>query len=140
MEPSLRDGKRPKVYIAGPMTGKPHHNFPAFDAAKQQLEALGYDVVSPADIDRRFGLTGDEYQGQLPPGIYQQIMLVELYEILSCDFIVLIEGWEESKGADVELRWSRIWKIPAVLLKNVAASDATTLHQLSASGVSPKGY
>ena len=37
------------IYIAGPMSGIPYFNFPAFDTAKAFLILQGWDVVSPAD-------------------------------------------------------------------------------------------
>ena len=39
-----------RVYLAGPMTGLPQFNFPAFDNAEKDLQARGYDVVPPADL------------------------------------------------------------------------------------------
>lgn len=44
--------KKRRIYISGPMRGRQFYNFPAFDAAKQALERIGYEVVSPADMDR----------------------------------------------------------------------------------------
>ena len=44
-----------RVYIAGRMRGLPLFNFPAFDAARDRLEALGIEVLSPADMDRAAG-------------------------------------------------------------------------------------
>lgn len=44
-----------RVYIAGRMRGVPLFNFPAFDAARDRLEALGIEVLSPADMDRAAG-------------------------------------------------------------------------------------
>ena len=40
-----------RVYIAGPMTGIPQYNFPEFDRVATLLRAMGYDVVSPAELD-----------------------------------------------------------------------------------------
>lgn len=40
-----------RLYIAGPMSGLPQFNFPAFYAAAEALRAQGYDVVSPAELD-----------------------------------------------------------------------------------------
>ena len=36
-----------KLYIAGPMTGLVAFNFPAFEAARQDLEDAGFEVESP---------------------------------------------------------------------------------------------
>ena len=94
------------------MTGYPEHNFPAFDAAKKLLEGLGCEVVSPADIDRAFGITGNEKPGTIPPRLIQEVMMNELREILSCDVLVGIAGWEKSKGSACEKAWGLNWKKP----------------------------
>ena len=44
-----------RLYIAGPMRGIPQYNFPVFDAARDKAIALGWDAVSPADLDRANG-------------------------------------------------------------------------------------
>ena len=38
-----------RIYLAGPMTGLPDHNFPAFRAAAEGLQQAGWEVVNPAD-------------------------------------------------------------------------------------------
>ena len=40
-----------RLYLAGPMTGLPELNFPAFHAEAARLRALGYEVVNPAEIN-----------------------------------------------------------------------------------------
>ena len=40
-----------RVYVAGPMTGIPQFNYPAFIELQSKLEADGYDIVSPAELD-----------------------------------------------------------------------------------------
>ena len=47
------------VYIAGPMSGYPEFNAPAFAAAKARLEAAGLRVITPVEIgDAVFGSAG----------------------------------------------------------------------------------
>ncbi len=53
--------KKPRVYIASKMSGIPAFNFPAFDAMRVRLTNMGFDVVSPADIDREHGFDGTEW-------------------------------------------------------------------------------
>lgn len=47
--------KKPVVYVAGKMRGVPYYGFPAFDETKNRLTRLGFDVLSPADMDREEG-------------------------------------------------------------------------------------
>ena len=95
------------VYIAGPMTGLPEFNFPAFDAAAAKYRALGYDVISPAEHDRDNGLdvtgmTGDpaELAGKFD---LAEALLWDLVQVAECDGIVLLDGWAGSSGARAEL-------------------------------------
>jgi nucleoside 2-deoxyribosyltransferase len=78
------------IYIAGPMTGIPEFNFPAFHAAAATLRAYGYEVVSPAEIPAEADKPWDYY------------MRKDLAEMLKCDTIYLLRGWDKSKGACLE--------------------------------------
>lgn len=77
-----------KIYIAGPMTGLPESNYPAFNAAASQLRALGHEVQNPAENPKR-----DSWAGYMRLGVAQ---------LVQCDCIVLLPGWSESKGALIE--------------------------------------
>lgn len=89
-----------QIYIAGPMTGHVDHNFPAFDAAKKHFEALGYRVLSPADLDRAVGVF--EHTNELPKNFLREAILRDVVTIYFCDEIYLMKGWETSKGARAE--------------------------------------
>lgn len=89
-----------KAYIAGPMRGYPGHNFDAFDEAAERLTVLGFDVINPAAMDRAAGYDG---VGDFPDGFVREAMRRDLSAICDCDAIVLIAGWEKSKGVAVEL-------------------------------------
>ena len=88
-----------KLYIAGPMTGYDRFNFPAFHAAAAQLRAVGYEVVSPAEMDEAEGFDPTTGQGLRP---FSDYMARDLAAIDGCDGVALLDGWETSAGATKE--------------------------------------
>ncbi len=100
---------KPKtVYIAGPMRGIPLYNFPAFDAAKAELEALGWRVESPADFDREAGydpvlMPADGPWNVLPASLsLRDVAARDLGAVADCDAVCLLPGWQHSQGARTE--------------------------------------
>lgn len=89
-----------KCYVAGPMTGHPEFNYPAFHAAADKLRAMGFEVVSPAELNPvEPDLQVDEdYHRKL----YPSFMRRDIAALIECDHIVMLDGWEESKGASLE--------------------------------------
>lgn len=85
-----------KVYVSGPMKGFSWENCVArFQAAKDEVTALGHEAVSPADIqDESFS--------------YQDYMRADLKLLLDCDVIYMMRGWDESKGAMIEYEVARV--------------------------------
>ena len=83
------------LYIAGPMTGLPEFNYPAFRAAQADLEAAGYDVLNPVDVDTT-GTTDDERT-------WEWYMRRTLKMMLDADAIATLPGWRNSRGAVVEV-------------------------------------
>lgn len=81
-------GKR--IYVAGPMTGYPELNFPAFHAAAATLRAQGHHVENPAEIN------GDTTAQWL------DCMRQDIARLVTCDAVYLLPGWEKSRGARVE--------------------------------------
>lgn len=79
------------VYLAGKMSGVPEWNFPAFNAKAEHLRELGWHVENPADN----GLT-EGYR-------WQDYMREALAQLVKCDYIYLLAGWETSRGAQLEL-------------------------------------
>lgn len=81
---------QPTIYIAGPMTGLPNFNFPAFHAEAARLRGLGYEVVNPAEINPDQHLT------------WEACMKTCIAALVFCDVIRLLPGWQNSKGASLE--------------------------------------
>lgn len=89
-----------KVYISGPMTGKPSLNGKAFYAAERELIATGVQVVNPQRISEVVNRKHAEV-GTVPA--YGDYMRADLLALLSeCSVIYMLEGWEESRGACME--------------------------------------
>ena len=80
------------AYLSGPMTGLPDNGYLAFQAAAERLRAQGVQVISPHEI--------------VPPGAgpwsWAQHMRVDLAALLTADVIVMLPGWEGSRGAQLE--------------------------------------
>lgn len=91
--------KNNRIYIAGPMTGKPGYNFAAFFAAEKYLLERGFEVVNPAKII--IGLFGEKEE--YTPEEVEICIKEEKAELEICDGIYFLRGWESSQGAKREL-------------------------------------
>lgn len=80
-----------KIYIAGPMTGLPEFNYPAFHGAAAMLHANGWHVENPAD------------NPEPACGTWTGYMRMALTQLVSCDTIGLLPGWSQSRDAKVEM-------------------------------------
>lgn len=80
-----------RIYLSGPMTGLPDLNFPAFNAAAARLRALGYLVANPAEINP--DKSAD----------WHECLRADIKALCDCDAIALLDGWETSPGAHLEL-------------------------------------
>jgi hypothetical protein len=100
-----------KVYIAGPMSGIPKFNIPAFDEAARVLRGRGFEVVSPAEVDgpvtREQLLTSENGDhADLPKDEGWSFYLSRDFRILAdggIDVIAVLPGWEKSRGARLEV-------------------------------------
>lgn len=84
-----------RVYLAGPMSGLPGWNYPAFHQAAAALRAAGYQVVNPAE------------NGLPPEAHWEQHMRRDIAALLTCGRLALLPGWAASKGAVLEERIAR---------------------------------
>ena len=77
-----------RVYIAGPMSGLPEFNYPAFFAAEELLREWGLNPQNPARNPEQ-----ENWQG------YMKLAIAML---MTCEAIYLLPGWERSPGALIE--------------------------------------
>jgi hypothetical protein len=96
-----------RIYIAGPIWGTgPDRNREAFVLmAKRIQNSLCAKAVIPHDIEPR------EHAGACPPGRRSEnathnegcYLRADITEMLTCDGIALMPGWQQSVGARTEL-------------------------------------
>jgi len=96
-----------KLYLSGPMSGHPRFNFPLFDAVATDLTNLGHEVWNPAYHDR---IRDPECESR--PGFadgssaswfnWSTVIKEDIRAVTEQEGIVLLPGWETSRGANVE--------------------------------------
>ena len=97
------------------MRGIPQFNFPAFDSVTGQLRRCGYDVVNPAEHDRKVdphiairpGFDTGTATTSVP---LSKLLAWDIRQITRCDAIVVIAKgghWKKSVGVGVELQVAR---------------------------------
>lgn len=99
-----------KFYLAGPMSNIPQFNFPAFHAAAADLRARGYDIISPAEQDSPAvqaaamkSPDGKLLEGKVAGESWGQILARDVQIVADqVDGIILLPGWEKSRGARLE--------------------------------------
>lgn len=104
-----------RVYIAGPIAGKPNGNAADFEAAARMLHDDGHEVVNPHNVQPH------QHEGDCPPGpsagqtadgsdpahTAPCFMRTDMQAMLTCDAIYLLRGWEHSSGAVAEFLAAR---------------------------------
>lgn len=99
-----------KIYLAGPMRGYKDFNFPAFMKAAAELRAQGHEVFNPAENDiKKNGHdinkseTGSIEEAEAKGFDRRDAIMDDLtYIIREAEGIVMLPGWEKSKGANAE--------------------------------------
>jgi hypothetical protein len=122
-----------KVYIAGPMSGYKDWNFPAFFEAERQLEALGYEVTNPAHNDGATVQDALQSAGPVdaPNNLWSDYMKRDLPHVMNVDMVCLLPGWQDSKGASLEVHVARAIGLPLMVLKDEKLIPRVTVLGLS---------
>lgn len=83
------------LYIAGPMSGLPEFNYPAFRKAEADLNQRGHLTLNPVAIEM-WNDTGK-------PQAWEWYMRHALRMVTSSTGMCLLPGWQQSKGANLEV-------------------------------------
>ena len=110
---SLQQLRGKRVYLAGPMSGIKDFNFPAFHNAASDLRDLGVVVFSPAE--EGYG-DGDPETGETPTEEeYRKFLATDVeYIVRHAQAVVVLPGWETSRGAKLEVQTANYLRLPVV--------------------------
>jgi len=93
------------IYVSGPMTGYPSFNHEAFAAACKALRGLGYTVLSPHEV----GEGGVNME-------WADYIRKDLPMLAQARSVVVLEGWECSRGARLEVHIAQAMSMAVVPL------------------------
>ncbi len=96
----------PKIYIAGPMSGLPDYNRPAFYEAAEAFTEGGWTVFNPAENDVMLFGSHELCEAAINENRNAALRVMlgsDLKWICKkADAIAMLPGWENSKGARTE--------------------------------------
>lgn len=116
-----------RIYIAGPMTGRELFNWPWFEHTARVMRRMGWDVVTPTEIDEECGMV---VASRTPHGKiidvqttdlfdYEEILQRDFAAVRTCTHILLHPEWHKSSGARRELHVALGLGLTPVLYKEV---------------------
>lgn len=91
-----------KLFISGPMTGLPNYNFDRFNEVEAEIRGGNprIEIVNPVTICRRFKkelVLSDKR-------VFDAMIAEQQKEERTCNAILLLDGWQKSKGVRLELK------------------------------------
>lgn len=111
---------RPTLYIAGPMRGYNHFNFPAFFEAERLLQEQGWKSYNPARNDVENGFDPmDPEKSNYDDFSLADALAWDLARVLESDGVALLDGWENSTGVKAEIATAEAIGIPCIPIESI---------------------
>lgn len=111
----LKTEPKTVIYLSGKMKGLPENGYPLFHSEAKRLRALDYMVLNPAENPEQ--PTWEDY-------LKQDIPLV-----CKSDKVALLDNWQTSEGAKLEIYIAEKLKIPVVMASNMLPVPRETILQ-----------
>lgn len=103
-----------KCYISGPISGMENLNIESFNNAEIELKKLGFNTVNPHNIvkgNKEVDLLVMQMTETKNPSVIESnkreiwniCMKLDIKELLDCNCVAVLRGWQTSKGATVEI-------------------------------------
>jgi hypothetical protein len=77
------------------MSGYDDYNWPSFKEATRQLREAGYEVRCPTESGAGFDMP------------WTECLKLSLKAMMDCNAVALLPGWEDSRGAAIEVDLAR---------------------------------
>lgn len=94
--------QNPILYISGTVTGVENY-LALFDHAEHTLLQAGFSVCNPTKLCQAHWT-------------WERCMKTVLKAMMDCDALALLDNWEQSRGANVEVRIAKELNMPVKLM------------------------
>lgn len=81
------------LYISGAISNAPNLNKEKFANATKKLRSLGYIVINPHEIC-----------SDIPASQWEDCMKICIKRLMDADIIIMLDDWQQSRGATVEFK------------------------------------
>jgi hypothetical protein len=120
--PSLTKGKAEpacggmKIYLSGPISGKADFNSKAFLTASDKIiKECGcladIEIINPLDIAYLINIEFIE-RGNFNEPAWEDYMKRDIIELIRASCVYLLDGWRDSRGANIEQYLALVLNIP----------------------------
>ncbi len=119
-----------KIYIAGQITGLPIKTATDnFKYAEEELKRRGYEAINPMEIEHKEAKEMEDFlKLDISKGLsnseYDEITKKIHNAVLDCEQVAVLDGWEKSKGANIEVHIAhqynhKIYSFPSMEIINI---------------------
>jgi hypothetical protein len=113
------------LYISGPMTGYDQFNRPAFNAAREHLQAQGFSVIVPGDDEEHTIRERLAWRVEQPKRA--AYMFRDFLHVLTANGVAVLEGWQDSPGSKAEVLVAQEIGLPVVWADTLEPVEAEVL-------------
>lgn len=110
-----------RIFLSGRMSGLPEFNYPAFNEAAAKLRAMDFEVENPAENP--------------PQSTWEDYMRLALRQMLTCEVVAQLGGWQDSRGARMEHDVATRLNIPCMQLASFFDVVETGAHEIKAAAI-----
>lgn len=119
----ISGGTKKRIYLSGPITGIKNCK-ELFDKKKKEFERLGFTIINPMELFHDSEVIRLEYlvkQNKITEDELHNIYMKRyISEMVNCDFIALMNGYEKSKGCKMEIQIGIMLQIPIMCAETLS--------------------